>query len=211
MKKLLTIFIKKNRKKVLIGLSVVFVVILLLVFNKNDEVHASDYSLEKEIEIPKVEEVKEKIEEKVETKESIKVDIKGEVLNPGVYELELGNRIIDVVNLSGGFTSKAVTTNVNLSKKIYDEMVILIPDEGNVCEIIQVSDNEKEEVINNGLVKINTASKEQLLNLTGVGESKANAIIEYRNQNRFETIEDIMNIPGIKESLFLKIKDEITV
>ena len=211
MKKLLTIFIKKNRKKVLIGLSVVFVVILLLVFNKNDEVHASDYSLEKEIEIPKVEEVKEKIEEKVETKESIKVDIKGEVLNPGVYELELGNRIIDVVNLSGGFTSKAVTTNVNLSKKIYDEMVILIPDEGNVCEIIQVSDNEKEEVINNGLVNINTASKEQLLNLTGVGESKANAIIEYREQNRFESIEDIMNIPGIKESLFLKIKDEITV
>ena len=142
--------------------------------------------------------------------------IKGEILNPGVYELELGKRIIDVVDLSGGFTSNAVTTNVNLSKKIYDEMVIIIPDKGNVCEVIQNFNNSKEEdntmkQPNDGLVNINTASKEQLLNLTGVGESKADAIIEYRKQNKFESIEDIMNIPGIKESLFNKIKDEITI
>lgn len=216
MKDILMILVKKNKKKIIISLSIVFVVVLFLVFNNKDEVHASDY-VEDQLEmteIPKVEEVKEQIEEKIENNiQKIKVDIKGEILNPGVYELELGNRIIDVVNLSGGFTNNAVTTNVNLSKKIYDEMVILIPDKGNVCEIIQdysVSNNEEKNV-DNGLVNINTASREDLLNLTGVGESKADAIIEYRKQNRFESIEDIMNIPGIKESLFNKIKDEITV
>ena len=216
MKDILMILVKKNKKKIIISLSIVFVVVLFLVFNNKDEVHASDYVEEQLeiVEIPKVEEVKEQIEEKIENNiQKIKVDIKGEILNPGVYELELGNRIIDVVNLSGGFTNNAVTTNVNLSKKIYDEMVILIPDKGNVCEIIQdynSLDNEEKNV-DNGLVNINTASKEDLLNLTGVGESKADAIIEYRKQNKFESIEDIMNIPGIKESLFNKIKDEITV
>ena len=69
----------------------------------------------------------------------------------------------------------------------------------------------REHLSNDGLININTASKEDLLNVTGIGESKANAIIEYRSQNRFDTIEDIMNIQGIKESLFNKIKDEITV
>ena len=211
MKKLLKIFIKKNKRIVLTSLSIVFVVILLLVFNKKDEVYASD-DVEIKNGIENIENIKneENIEEIVIPK--IKVDIKGEVLNPGVYELELGNRIIDVVNLSGGLTSKAITTSVNLSKKIYDEMVIMIPDSENTCEIVNNFNIDNiEQNTSNGLVNINTASKEQLMNLTGVGESKANAIIEYRNQNKFETIEDLMNIPGIKESMFNKIKNEITI
>lgn len=210
MKKIFKIFIKKNKKLVVIS-SIVLVISLFLVFNRKNDVYASDdIKLEDNNEIVNI--VNEKKEEKEDKIETVKVDIKGEIINPGVYELELGKRIIDVVDLSGGFTNKAITDSVNLSKKIYDEMVIIIPDKGNMCEVIPDFNNNEETInIDNGLVNINTASLDELLNLTGVGESKAKAIIEYRKQNRFETIEDIMNIAGIKQSLFDKIKDEITV
>ena len=214
MKKIFKIFVKKNKKLVVISL-IILVITVFFVFNRKTDVHASD-DIKQEENNNVIEEIQNYEIKETNKIDTIKVDIKGEILNPGVYELELGKRIIDVVDLSGGFTSNAVTTNVNLSKKIYDEMVIIIPDKGNVCEVIQNFNNSKEEdntmkQPNDGLVNINTASKEQLLNLTGVGESKADAIIEYRKQNKFESIEDIMNIPGIKESLFNKIKDEITI
>ena len=209
MKKIFKIFIKKNKKLVVISL-IVLVITIFLVFNKKNEVHASDdIKIEENNEIINEEIIENKQEEiKIDT---VKVDIKGEIINPGVYELEIGKRIIDVVNLSGGFTNKAVTKSVNLSKKIYDEMVIIIPDKEDVCVVTPNYNVENNNEINKGLVNINTASLEELLNLTGVGESKAKAIIEYRKTNKFETIEDIMNITGIKQSLFDKIKDEITV
>ena len=212
MKRRIKFFIKRNKKLVFSILAVV-VLIIFIVANKKDNVYASnDLTLDEQEEL--VENVLEKEEEKEEIEEipKIKVDIKGEVKNPGVYELELGNRIIDVVNLSGGFTTKAITKEVNLSKKIYDEMAIIIPDSETTCVVEPKYTNLENDVDQiSGLVNINTASKEDLMTLTGVGESKADAIIKYRKQNKFEKIEDIMNITGIKESLFNKIKDEITV
>ena len=210
MKRRIRIFLKRYKKLVLTFL-IVFVLVIFLIVRKKDNVYASNDIIE-ETEVEEVE-IDNNIEEEIkEELPKIKVDIKGEVNNPGVYELELGNRIIDVVNLSGGLTKKAVTKEVNLSKKIYDEMVIIIPDTESTC-IVTPKYSVEEEGTNevNGLININTASKEQLLNITGIGESKANAIIEYRSKNKFNTIEDIMNIQGIKESLFNKIKDEITV
>lgn len=214
MKRRIKFFIKRNKKLVFSILAVV-VLIIFIVAHKKDNVYASNDVNEDEQE-ELVENVleKEEEEEKDEIEEipKIKVDIKGEVKNPGVYELELGNRIIDVVNLSGGFTTKAITKEVNLSKKIYDEMVIIIPDSETTCVVEPKYTNLENDVDQiSGLVNINTASKEDLMTLTGVGESKADAIIKYRKQNKFEKIEDIMNITGIKESLFNKIKDEITV
>lgn len=170
------------------------------------------------------------------TNKSIKtifVDVKGAVNNPGVYEIEDGKRIIDAINIAGGLTNKADTSNLNLSKKVLDESYIIVytkyelysykndntkciqnecicPDLSNTACIATttsaVSSNSK------SLISINTASKEELMTLTGVGESKANAIINYRQENgNFKSIEDIKNVAGIGDSMYLKIKDYITI
>ena len=183
-------------------------------------------------------------EEKKEVINKIKIDIKGEVINPGVYELDNASRIIDAINIAGGLTDNANTSLINLAKKIEDSMVIIIysneeVENSNVkqietvfkiiekecnCPVIEndgcinteISKEETEQdkesdSSDNNLVNINTASKEELMSITGIGESKADSIIEYRNNNKFNKIEDIMNVSGIGESLFEKIKAHITV
>lgn len=167
------------------------------------------------------------------------VDIKGSVNNPGVYEVDCNKRVIDVINIAGGLTDNADTTILNLSKKVKDEMYIIVysndeikeykqkllpskeiikqveekiicPDNSNdACEKTNTS-SKKEEVKVDGKININTATKDELMTLTGIGESKADKIIEYRNSNKFSTIDDIKNISGIGESIFNKIKDNIT-
>lgn len=153
----------------------------------------------------------------------VKVDIKGCVNKTGVYEMNLNDRVIDVINKSGGLSECADTSSINLSKKIFDEMVIIIPSEeetikedinndaliGDEQNNINSNDEVKQEI--NKKVSINSASKEELMTLTGIGESKALAIIEYRNNKKFESIEEITNVSGIGESLFEKIKNDITL
>ena len=169
----------------------------------------------------------------------IKVDVKGSVNNPGVYELDENSRVIDAINASGGVNEYANTSNINLSKKITDEMVIIVysnyqietykndnkkteyvyievekcPDNMNdACISQNKSTNKKEDNNEITIVSINTASLEQLKTLPGIGESKANDIIKYREkEGNFKTIEDIKNVSGIGDSLFEKIKDYITV
>lgn len=161
----------------------------------------------------------------------IKVDIKGEVIKKGVYEVDDTLRVIDVINKAGGLTVDADTSNINLSKKVKDEMVIVIAsklkEDINQAEVKGDNDSlkDKEPEINNdasielsddttivdGKVNINTASKKELTTLPGVGESKAEKIIEYRKQTLFTKIEDIINVSGIGNSVFEKIKAYITV
>ena len=166
------------------------------------------------------------------------VDIKGSINNPGVYEVDCDKRVIDVINIAGGLTDNADTTILNLSKKVKDEMYIIVysneeikeykqkllpskeiikkveekiicPDNSNdACEKTN-NTSKKEEIKVDGKININTATKDELMTLTGIGESKADKIIEYRNSNKFNTIEDIKNISGIGESIFNKIKDSI--
>ena len=183
---------------------------------------------------------------KEEVKEFI-VDIKGEVKKPGVYTLEEGKRVIDVVKKAGGFTVYADTYANNLSMKIKDEMVIVIYSESEISNYMDTLKKEKQinemcvrdksandscvkeedkvsnkNVSNNvesekgstddesKLVSLNNASLEELMTVSGIGESKAKAIIEYRKEKKFETIEDIKNVSGIGDALFEKIKDYIT-
>lgn len=164
-----------------------------------------------------------------DTFETIFIDIKGEVVNPGVYEIQLGDRVIDAVQMAGGFTNEATTDNVNLSKKLKDETVIIIPsylkDYENVTikndyeidsndDIVQTEENENDEKIesSSSLVNINTASVVELMSLDGIGETKAKAIIEYRDTSGgFKSIEDIKNVSGIGESTYENIKNNITV
>ncbi len=137
----------------------------------------------------------------------IYVHICGEVKNPGVYELPEGSRIFEAVEAAGGFTEEAAQTSLNLAQTISDEaqIVILTWEEAE-----EKARQEREQAA--GIVNINTASKEQLMTLTGIGESRAEDIIRYRKESGgFRSIEEIMNVPGIKESAYLKIMDSITV
>lgn len=184
-------------------------------------------------------EVKEEVvaEKKEEVIEKVKVDIKGAIKKPGVYELDSNSIINDVIKLAGGLKTNASTKYLNLSKKILDEMVINIYTESevkkmkepvDVCEvkdqdltncddatiIVTNPDSNKDisnsnEVVDNK-VSINNGTKEELMTLSGIGEVKAQAIIDYRNKNgKFSKIEDLMNVSGIGESTYNQIKDNI--
>lgn len=169
---------------------------------------------------------------KKENIENYKVDIKGEILTPGIYTLKSNSRVIDVIEMSGGLTENADTSVINLSKKITDEMVIIIYSKSEVKDFEKTKEKEKtvqekcikkdenslkndacitDSVKTSGKVSINSATKEELMTLTGIGEAKAEDIIKYREENGpFKTIEDIKNVSGIGDSLFAKIKENIT-
>ena len=137
----------------------------------------------------------------------IYVHICGEVNNPGVYELAEGSRIFEAVEAAGGFTEEAAQASLNLAQVISDEEQIVILTQDEAAEKAR---QEREQAA--GIVNLNTASKEQLMTLTGIGESRAEDIIRYRKESGgFQNIEEIMSVPGIKESAYLKIKDSITV
>ena len=137
----------------------------------------------------------------------IYVHICGEVNNPGVYELAEGSRIFEAVEAAGGFTEEAAQASLNLAQVISDEEQIVILTQDEAAEKAR---QEREQAA--GIVNLNTASKEQLMTLTGIGESRAEDSLRYRQESGgFQAIEEIMNVPGIKESAYLKIKDSITV
>ncbi len=139
--------------------------------------------------------------------ELIYVYVCGCVSNPGVYQVAKGTRLYSVIEMAGGFLDNSDTAYHNLAEVIADGQQIYVPAEGELVKNIQTST-----AVSINMININTATKEQLMTLTGIGESKADDIITYRSQNGgFKRIEDIMNISGIKESAFNKIKDNITV
>jgi len=225
-----------NRYKIyLIGVGLLLILVIsFLIFNKSDKVLASSIKEEK----------LEKIEEKGETKEQkepkqeeiiIYVDIKGEVKKPGIYKANNNTRVNDIILLAGGLTKNANTRSINLSKKVVDEMVIIVHSKSEISDFSKTKEKEtninsncsmeKYDLINNAcindikessgtndLISLNSATKEELMTLSGIGEKKALDIISYRNLNGgFKTVEEIMNISGIGESLFAQIKDYITI
>ena len=164
------------------------------------------------------------------------IDIKGAIKNPGVYTIDSNSNVNDVIKLAGGLTKEADTSLINLAKKVIDEMVIIVytkeevknsnlvntvikvvekecvcPNiENDGCLNTEIQDNitNKED---GKLININTATKEELLTISGIGESKANNIIKYRETNgKFNSIEDIKNVDGIGDNLYETIKIYIT-
>lgn len=134
----------------------------------------------------------------------IKVYVCGAVAEPGVVALKEDARIIDAVLLAGGMTEDADETDVNLAARLQDGEMIYVPTKEETSRRKEAQDKED-------LVDINTADKARLCTLPGIGESKAEDILTYREKNgAFQSIEDIMKVPGIKESLFEKIKGKIT-
>lgn len=150
-------------------------------------------------------------------KKGVYVYICGEVANPGVYELSEDSRIYEAVDAAGGFTENAAKESVNLASKVSDGMQITIYNKEEAASLPAGSggsggSNGQNGMSSSGLVNLNTATKEELMTLKGIGEAKAEDIIRYREKSGgFKKIEDIMKISGIKEAGFQKIKDSITV
>lgn len=163
------------------------------------------------------------------------VDIKGEVKNPGIYKVDKNTRVIDVITMAGGLNEEADTSIINLSKKITDEMVIIVYSKQEVIDFVETRKKEETkleicndgEVVNgacikqdmtsgentmNGKININTARVEELQTLPGIGEAKAKNIINYREKNgNFTNIEGILEVEGIGNSIYDQIKNYITI
>ena len=237
----LKFYLEKYKLYIIISSIILFIIcVSLCLILKKEKVSASEVIIEKD----EVKEIKEEIKK-------VKVDVKGRVKKEGVYELDSNSRVIDAINKAGGLKENANTDYINLSKKLTDEMIIIIYSEDEVSkfkeeekEIIYIEykcecpdnindscitgndvvntngveenkeelDDTKESIVENEedkLISINKATKEELMTLPGIGESKAKNIIEYREKSKFEKLEDIMNVSGIGESAYSKIKDFI--
>jgi len=218
----------RYRKQIIIGI-IIFILICSII----------GFSIYKLRSIPKKKKKEIVVEKKLEKKQEvsidkIQVDIKGQINKPGIYEVSSNSRVIDVIHLAGDLTENADTSVINLSKKVHDEMVIIIYSRDEVNDFKKTKEIEKqvEELcikkddnslnndacVNNenttisNKISINNASLEELKNLTGIGEKKAKDIITYREKNGpFKTIEDLMKVNGIGENSFAQIKEDITL
>lgn len=221
---------KRFYKYILFVVIIIFIIVLGVYYAQIED-KKENISHKKENKIIK------KVENKKDNDDSfLSIDIKGAVNNPNVYKLKEGSRVIDVINMAGGLKENADTSIINLSKKITDEMCIIIYTKEDIQKYknqmlstneikekleqenvsidnfndAEINKNNKESNTKENKISINTASIEELMTISGIGESKAKAIISYREENGpFEDIEDIMNVSGIGESLYAKIKDKI--
>lgn len=139
---------------------------------------------------------------------NITVEIKGMVKQPGVYTLNPGSRVEDLIKKSGGFLEDADTDSIVLVKKLKEEDCIIVKQKGDTNNTI----NNEMNVLSNGKIDINTATKEQLDSISGVGPVTAQKILEYRSKNgRFQSLEDLKKIGGIGDKTLNKFKDKIDV
>ncbi|MHC9536801.1 helix-hairpin-helix domain-containing protein [Dellaglioa sp. BT-FLS60] len=160
----------------------------------------------------------------------IVVDIKGNVKKPGIYTMKTGMRISQGIDLAEGFLSSADQKQINLAQKVTDEMVIYVPAKGeikataasnsnaqpsSVGGIESSSDTDtdtKEKPASDSTVNLNTATKEQLQELTGIGPKKAEQILQYREEHQsFKTTDEIKEVGGIGDKTFESLKDSLAV
>lgn len=140
--------------------------------------------------------------------ETICVYVCGNVKAPGIYYLDEGSRLFEAIDKAGGLNEEASDEALNLAENISDGMRIYVPstDEVNADINIGFSDTSEKQI------NINTASADELKSLSGIGDTRAEAIIQYREkEGAFKTIEDLMNVSGIGKASFDKLKDHIRV
>ena len=220
---------------------ILFLAISLFIYINNSTKTVKTVTKANEVVSKNDKDAKEDNEEEQELK-TFYVDVKGQVNNPGVYLVNEKNIVNDAIEFAGGLTKDADTKCINLSKKLEEEMVIYIYSSKETKNMTSTKTNSNlicDNVVNNayqnvqnqtstsnqnssntksdtnesvGIININTADVDTLTKLTGIGESKAKDIINYRNQNGlFKSIEEIKNVSGIGDSTYSKIKDQITV
>lgn len=153
-----------------------------------------------------------------ETTDTVFVQVSGAVRSPGVYELPAGSRVFEAIQSAGGMTDDAAADSVNQAVEVSDgDMIVLC-----TLQEWEQAKSQQTELISgdlsgptqetDGRININTADVTQLCTIPGIGESRAQSIVTYREQNgAFGAVEDIMKVSGIKDGLFQKIKDKIKV
>ncbi|PGW23251.1 competence protein ComE [Bacillus thuringiensis] len=189
-----------------LGLVVIIGTLLFLVFWKtNQSVERTPTTMnvqEKGIE----KKGKPKISDTKEQKRTIIIDVKGAVSKEGVYEMKEGDRVKDAVQKAGGFLSEVDIKKVNLAQIVQDQMLLYIPSKNESEQGMFTSSKE------DGKIRINTAAKEQLEKITGIGSRKAESILKYREEHGpFQKIEDLLEIDGIGTKSLEKIKDQIII
>lgn len=190
--------------------AVVFVLLAGIIYFCKGNVYDSDITAE-DTGIVNEENIEAELMTPVPEKEQVIVHVSGAVVSPGVYEIDSGMRVYDAINAAGGFLDSASDDNLNLAQIITDGEKITVLTKKQAKKI-KKSDGGKSGTDNEMLININTASKEELMNLPGIGEAKADAIIEYRENNGgFKSTDGIMGISGIKEGVYSKIEKYITV
>ncbi len=204
----------KNKKNIYIATGIAVTIICIIVFffieknNKTENTYLSNENIISVTDDNKKEDIKGL---------DIIVHIVGEVNNPGIIRIKEGSRIVDVVEKAGGFTEEADVDKVNLAYGVKDEQKIVIPNINKKDEETKIIDDSNSFVENfndssSTVVNINTATQSELESLTGIGPSMASKILDYRDKNgKFKTKEDIKNVPGIGNSKYEAIKDEICV
>ena len=203
------------KSKIVVGVIIALMLLTVVMY----VVKSNDNNMEE------IEAKNEEILEEVKEKNQIIVHVTGQVKNSGVVSLEEGARVVDAIEAGGGETDEADLSSLNLAYMLSDGEKIYVPNKEETSQESQereyiTSAKDNSEQSENGAkstgtnfkININTAKQEELTQITGIGESTAKKIIEYRTQNgKFKSIEDIKNIPGIGDSKFNAMKEEITV
>ena len=212
-------FKKENLLKYLLSIAIITIFLSVFLFynissseTEKQILSLNEFTHEEESNEIKIEDVQ----------ENIFVEIKGEVLNPNVYELEKGSIVRDLILISGGLTEIGDTSNINQARELQDgECIVVLSKQeildmknssNEILKVDNVSSFNVESSFDDDKVNINTASKEELKTLSGIGEGLAEAIISYREENNgFNTIDDIKNVSRIGDKTFEKFKDKIIV
>lgn len=223
MKEIILNLTQKQKILVLIISIALFIFLFIYIYkNLYENENSSEIILNNDINQIQNEQVNERIGI-INEKEKVVIHVVGEVNSPGVVTLEEGARIIDAINAAGGKTEEADLSKINLAYVVEDGTQIYIPrinENLNQVELISteagqsvvINNSNINEEENNTKVNINTANKEKLETLPGIGETTAQKIIDYREQNgKFIKIEDLQNVSGIGEAKFNSLKDKITV
>ncbi|MCH1625004.1 helix-hairpin-helix domain-containing protein [Ferdinandcohnia quinoae] len=197
---------KLKSKKVFISGCVISLLVIAIIYQVFLKVEKNDQEIVMTDQL--IEEVVEETVDTEEVEKSIFVDVKGAVHDGGVFEIMSGKRVKDAIKLAGGFTEDADERQVNLAQILEDEMVIYVPVIGEVTPPEQIVSGSN----NDGKISINKATSEELQTLTGIGPSKAAAILSYREENGpFKQLEDLLQVSGIGQKSFEKIKDQLKI
>ena len=213
-------FKKENLLKYLLSIAIITIFLSVFLFynissseTEKQILSLNEFTHEEESNEIKIEDVQ---------NENIFVEIKGEVLNPDVYELEKGSIVRDLILISGGLTEIGDTSNINQARELQNgECIVVLSKQeildmknnsNEILKVDNVSSFNVESSFDDDKVNINTASKEELKTLSGIGDGLAEAIISYREENNgFNTIDDIKNVSRIGDKTFEKFKDKIIV
>lgn len=193
----------KNKSHIALFLVIILLFISFIIFNqrKQDNQTIKDMDLDFEI-------ADESNSDKMknEVPDVVIVDVKGEIKQPGIYEVKSDMRVNDVINLAGGLNKNADENQLNLAAKVADEMIIQVPSVNNEENDL----NNSQTASNPDKIKLNQATVDELITLTGIGPSKAEAILTYRDEvGMFKDVDDLLNVSGIGEKTLDAIRDEI--